>query len=254
MGTEPSPNPPRDSRPANGAARCVAVAWDGSPAAADAEALAALVAAPFGLPVVRLRVDGGDDIVERLVEQVGECAAAYLAVGPTHRGSFGRIAPGSTAVKLVRHGVAVLSPPRGYAREHPDELRIVVAGYDGTARAEVAVARAADLADHAGGTLRIRAAAQAGLTANDPVGGPHGVARLRELVEGLPHAIRPDGQVVRGEATQTLLAEIDRGADIIFVGSHRYGPLLHALMGSVSDGVSERGTVPVAIVPEGIPA
>jgi nucleotide-binding universal stress UspA family protein len=232
-------------------ARCVGVAWDGTPASVDAEAIGLLVGEAFGLPIARLHVDRGD-VVEGLIAQARACGAAYVCVGGTHRGALGRIAPGSTAIRLVRRGVAVIVPPRGYAIGTPADLRVIAAGYDGTPPSRVAVDRAADLADRAGATLRIRAIAQSAVPEADPVAGAAGAERLRELVESLPRRIRPDGRIVPGEAASSLLEESERGVDMLFVGSHRYGPLLTGMLGSVSDAICERGHVPVAIVPAGI--
>lgn len=58
--------------------------------------------------------------------------------------------------------------------------------------------------------------------------------------------------LVQGPTVETILAEAERLAvDMIVMGSHGYGALHRALLGSVSEGVLRRSSRPLLIVPVG---
>lgn len=80
--------------------------------------------------------------------------AALLVVGSTHRGTVGRVVPGSTGERLL-HGSScpVAIVPRGYADGGP--IRTIGVGYEGSDEAKAALAGACQLAERFGATLRV---------------------------------------------------------------------------------------------------
>ncbi len=55
---------------------------------------------------------------------------------------------------------------------------------------------------------------------------------------------------VQGTTVETILEQADKiDAELIVLGSHGHGALRRALLGSVSEGVMQRGSRPVLIVP-----
>ncbi|MCX7009745.1 MAG: universal stress protein [Kiritimatiellaeota bacterium] len=68
--------------------------------------------------------------------------------------------------------------------------------------------------------------------------------RLREA------GVNTTALLVRGPVAATLLKEAERlQADVIVVGSHGHGAMLHLLLGSVSEQVLKKATCPVLVVP-----
>lgn len=77
------------------------------------------------------------------------------------------------------------------------------------------------------------------------------------LVEEAAAALRESGVeatglLVEGPPVRTLLEEAERlEADMIVIGSHGYGAVARALLGSVSAGVVRHAACPVLVVPAG---
>jgi nucleotide-binding universal stress UspA family protein len=56
--------------------------------------------------------------------------------------------------------------------------------------------------------------------------------------------------LVQGPTVDMILLEAERlGADLIVVGSHGHGAVYDLLVGSISEGVVRKATVPVLVVP-----
>jgi nucleotide-binding universal stress UspA family protein len=74
---------------------------------------------------------------------------------------------------------------------------------------------------------------------------------VQEAAEGLrAEGLEAVGLLVEGPPVQTLLDEAARLAvDLVVVGSHGYGAVFKALLGSVSAGVIRRATCPVLVIP-----
>jgi nucleotide-binding universal stress UspA family protein len=74
---------------------------------------------------------------------------------------------------------------------------------------------------------------------------------VQEAATGLrAEGLEAVGLLVEGPPVQTLLDEAARlEVDLIVVGSHGYGAVFEALLGSVSAGVIRRSTCPVLVIP-----
>jgi nucleotide-binding universal stress UspA family protein len=74
---------------------------------------------------------------------------------------------------------------------------------------------------------------------------------IMEIAESLEaKGLEAEARDIRGPAVETILDQADDvGADLIVLGSHGHGALLHLLLGSVSEGVLKRATCPVLVVP-----
>jgi len=74
------------------------------------------------------------------------------------------------------------------------------------------------------------------------------VKRLRE--QAAEQDVEAHGVVIQGPAAEKILGEAERlDARFIVLGSHGHGALYRLLLGSVSQAVLNRATVPVMIVP-----
>ena len=73
--------------------------------------------------------------------------AELIVVGSSHTGRLGRVAPGSTAERLL-HGApcAVAVVPNGYRTRTEQQIRRIGVAYDGSAESTAAVGAAVELA------------------------------------------------------------------------------------------------------------
>ena len=68
--------------------------------------------------------------------------------------------------------------------------------------------------------------------------------RLREA------GVNATALLIRGPVAATLLKEAERlQVDVIVVGSHGHGAMLHLLLGSVSEQILKKATCPVLVIP-----
>lgn len=74
-------------------------------------------------------------------------------------------------------------------------------------------------------------------------------ASLREAVEALPSELRPIGKLLDGGPAAALTSEGESGLDLLCVGSHGYGPLGRAMLGSVSTALVKAAPCPLLIIP-----
>jgi nucleotide-binding universal stress UspA family protein len=200
------------------------------------------------------RVTTSSSPSEGLAAIAAEQDALAVIVGSTQRVGLAALVPGTTADRLLQvaqRPVGVV--PRGYAGAAPPDVRVVAAAFDGSREAEAAVHLGATVARDAEGTIRVVAVAPqpaAAGEARDRAGQALGEA-LATLVAGLPREVRPDGVLLHGEVGAVLLGEAEKGVDFLFMGSHVWGPVHRALLGSVSATVRASSPCPVVIVPRG---
>lgn len=76
-------------------------------------------------------------------------------------------------------------------------------------------------------------------------------SRLHEMAESLrAEGLSARALLVEGPTARTVLEQAEKlTVDLIVVGSHGHGVLHRALLGSVSEGILERATCPVLVVP-----
>jgi nucleotide-binding universal stress UspA family protein len=139
------------------------------------------------------------------------------------------------------------------------DWKTIVVGYDRTHASNVALLRAADLAEAANGTLIVTSAARVlpsgaaahGVGPFDPADSPEEhreeLLHARDLLAG--RKVRVEFDLERGEAGDAVVALARRReADLIVVGTHERGFLDRLLHGSVSEGVSRHAPCDVLIV------
>ncbi len=232
--------------------------------AEDSERLFATVLDDLSELDVRTRVTGGEPPAEALQSLAEVERADAIVLGSTHHGPLGRIYPGSIAERLL-HGApcAVAVAPRGFASQPEDELRVLCAAFDGSPESRAALEVAAGLAEAAEATLRVVAVHEPftpGAAAVAPMGTYDVGAvtqreamqeRLDEAVAELPGALRAKGLLLKGQAAEELLAEMELGVDLLVMGSRGRGPLGRVLLGGVSAKVVRSAPCPVLVMPRG---
>jgi nucleotide-binding universal stress UspA family protein len=185
--------------------------------------------------------------------------ADVVVVGSRGRGGFASLILGSVAAQVAAHAacpvVTIRKAPSADARE-------IVVGIDATPGSEAALAFAFDEASRHGWTLiAVHAwdipAYDLLVVPNGPV--PVGLADVAdeevrmsaEVLAGFRDSY-PDVEVqehlVKGPPVSSILTASISPAMIV-VGTRGHGPTVGALLGSISNGVLHKATVPVAVVP-----
>ncbi|MEU8360082.1 universal stress protein [Nonomuraea sp. NPDC048882] len=199
----------------------------------------------------------GGDVVRALLAE--SHSADSVVLGSRGRGGFAGMLLGSVGLAVAGHAtgpvVIVRAPtPLWYDR--------VVAGYDGSEHAEVALDYAVEQARARGSQLHVVYAWQ--LPAFSAYAAPYAVpygGLLEDLMAEQFHRVaeriagrreRDPGLVITDEQVCahpiTALVEAGRTADLVVVGSRGLGGLASAVLGSVGHGVLHHVTCPVAVV------
>jgi nucleotide-binding universal stress UspA family protein len=154
----------------------------------------------------------------------------------------------ATAVAVVPDGCTVA--PR---------LQRIAVGFDGSPESRAALALAADIARSTDAELCVETVVDQRRPswAADAVGFDwthwlrallaDGHRLVDEAIAGLP-GVRTEARVVIGEPARTL-ADAAEFADLLVLGSRRWGPLARLALGSTSEAVVRRATRPALVLP-----
>jgi nucleotide-binding universal stress UspA family protein len=223
-----------------------------------ANALGILEARTSGMDA-DLFVTGGSSAARVVHDAAVELDAVLVVVGSTRRGPVGRVAPGTTAERLM-HGApcpVVIVPAGLDADWSPDRIAVGFVDLEdgrGALRAAAALSRAV------GAELRPVTAVEpaAGRSAAVAAYGAGGQQESRAIAQReldaalaeLPSGVRARGEVVVAPPAEALVV-LSEDVDLLVCGSRGYGPLRAVLMGSVSHAVIRRARCPVVVVPRG---
>ena len=218
----------------------------------------------------------------RLRELAESEKADLIVLGSTHRAAFGSVAPGSVAEQLLTGTPArLLIAPRGFARaramhdaeaagqeaanvplDHPlpivrDELRVIAVGFNGSVESRLALDEANVLARRFGAAIRVIAISEPVPAAVGPAESPPPSATLgfdlqamlHEACTGLPSEARAQPIYDRGDPVAKLLEHAGEGVDLLMLGSRGFGPVMRAVVGSVSARVIRKAPCAVMVVP-----
>ena len=197
--------------------------------------------------------------VARALQRVIEAEHAGLAVvGSTTRGVVGRVAPGTTAQRMINGcDCPVVVVPHG--DNPPPRLSVIGVGFVPTPEGRRALSAAAAIAQMAGADLRVLTVVKRGVSA-DASAGPtrdtversraHVEATLTDAIAGLAHDVKADGEVMVDDPADALLS-VSPNVDLLVMGSRGYGPGLAVLLGGVSRRVTMAARCPVLVMPRG---
>jgi nucleotide-binding universal stress UspA family protein len=205
-----------------------------------------------------LIVDGGSSPAHVLHDAAVDLDALMVVVGSTHRGPVGRVAPGTTAERLL-HGApcpVAIVPADLDADWTPSSIGVAFIDTEeghGALRAAVSLSRAA------GAEIRAVTAVEPHMPSSRiapyGAGGPAESARiarngLHAAIAQLPAGTAITGEIVRAHADDAL-SELTTQVDLLVCGSRGYGPLRAVLAGSVTHAVIRKAQCPVLVVPRG---
>lgn len=130
--------------------------------------------------------------------------------------------------------------------------RILVA-IDGSADAVAALEHAATLARDQNALMTVLSVVPgpgAGAAVGEPIDPAETYAKLvREATDSLPEDVGVRTRIEHGDPAATILSvAADEDHDLIVMGSHGHGRIHRALLGSVSEGVLRKSTIPVLLM------
>jgi nucleotide-binding universal stress UspA family protein len=210
---------------------------------------------------VRLRITANPSPAHALHDLVEAEHAELVVVGSSHTGRLGRVAPGSTAERLL-HGspCAVAVVPHGYRTRTEQPIRRIGVAYDGSTESTAALAAAVELARALHAELEVIGVVAASVYATSgAMGGveyaipAEDIARavqddLDAVIAGLPSDIAAKSVRLEGDPAEQLGAH-SAGLDLMLAGSRGYGPLRSVLVGGVSGRLMRTVHCPVIVIP-----
>jgi nucleotide-binding universal stress UspA family protein len=230
---------------------------------AQAERVVGEVDVRRGNVVVRRIAVGSPSPARGLHELAEHEQPLAVILGSTHRGAVGRLHPGSVAERLLTGApCAVGVAPSGYADRHPSALGTIAVAFNGSPEAASALRAAVELAERAGGKLRLLTVLE---MAPGPViaSGGRGYAeyvatehaelrrRLEAAVRDVPPGLHATGACLEGETAAALVEETAAHTDLLVMGSRGYGRLHQVLVGADSNRVMKEARCPVLVFPRG---
>jgi nucleotide-binding universal stress UspA family protein len=196
--------------------------------------------------VVDIRVVGANSAAEALYDLADDLEAASVVVGSSHRGSVGRITPGSVAEALLSGSPCpVAVAPVGFAEREAPTLVAIGVAYDESEQATHALVAGEHLAARLHANLTIVSVARR------PDQREALAARLERLVREAPTTIAARADVRVGKPSHEL-REAGRDLDLLVCGSRRYGPVRRVLLGSVTARLVRNAGCPVLVIPGGV--
>ena len=192
-----------------------------------------------------------------------EREAMMIALGSTHRGSLGRITPGSVAQRLLNGAPCPIAIAPAGLRERELAVGAVGVAFDGSHESRRALRAAVDLARAADAHVDLIGAVH---VPHGAIGEPYALAggsraladrlradleqRMREAMQSVPRENRGATDVHVGDAVKVLSAR-SRDLDLLVCGSRGYGLLRQVLLGGVSGELLRHAECPLLVVPRG---
>jgi nucleotide-binding universal stress UspA family protein len=206
-----------------------------------------------------LLVLGGPSPAHALHRAVVRLDASMIVVGSTAKGPLGRVAPGSTAERLL-HGAPcpVAVAPSGLGGDW--EPRRVGAAFIDFEDGHAALRVAALLAQASDGTLRAvtviepielrQSAAIAPYRTDGRLDTPKATVQraLDDAIQRLPVEVATTTEILVGPVADVLTELSDR-VDVLVCGSRGYGPVRSVLLGGVTHRLIRQARCPVVVVP-----
>lgn len=207
---------------------------------ADARA----TAIPAGVHV-RQRAPVAPSPARGLTELAESEDADLIVVGSSAHADPGRVRLERTAGRLLQGAPCAVAVAPGGLRE-TGHFRHVGVAYDDSPEARAALDTAYEIAAPSQAAVTLMWAL--------PVFEPdevrlHAYARLDAAAEAAPAGVNPQTLVLRGEPRVVMSEACDGIVDLLVTGSRGYGPLQRALLGSVSEALTEGASHPVLVVP-----
>ena len=198
---------------------------------------------------VRQRAPVAPSPARGLTELAENEDADLIVIGSSSHGERGRIRLERTAGRLLQGAPCAVAVAPGGLRETGDFRHVGVA-FDESPEAAAALAAGYAIAARCGAAVTILHA----LPVFDPEplrreARLHADAALDAAAEAAPTGINPRTVLLHGAPGEVIREACDGVVDLLVTGSRSYGPLQRALLGSVSEALTEGANHPVLVVP-----
>ena len=215
-------------------------------------------------PGARIAVETDWSVPRALERVVAREHRNLLVMGSSRRGPEGRVRIGKRTRQLLCHFRCALAvAPRGLSSTPERRLARVGVGYDGSEESRAALALAGSIAVAAGAKLSVRGVVDDRLPG---VGWPSfGRDQLMsiwsELTEPMVESLRARAQAAADATGADVAVEVSRGrpadalmelgeqADLLVIGSRRWGAATRVLVGSTGEALLHDAACPVVVVP-----
>jgi nucleotide-binding universal stress UspA family protein len=215
-------------------------------------------------PDARRAIDTDLSIARGIRRVVAAEHRQLVACGSSRHGELGVVSLGRTTRQLLDHAPWSLAiAPRGLSARGELTIRRIGVGFDGGAEARAALSAAAGIAAGSGAELvirgvvddRIPALAWSGLWTG-PIQQSWDEAmdaEVKDLTEEMDRASlslpTPGNAEVRRGRPATLLRELSDDVDLLVIGSRRWGPMAHLLLGGTGESLVRGARCSLLIVP-----
>ena len=200
---------------------------------------------------VRQRAPVAPSPARGLTELAEQEGADLVVIGSSRHAEPGRIRLEHTAGRLLEGAPCAVAVAPGGLRE-TEAFHHVGVAYDGSPEAQAAVLAAYDIA------VRSRAAVTLLYALPENASETAGRAAALEAQEQLdaaadaaPAGVNPRTVVLYGPPGQAIRDACDGVVDLLVTGSRGDGPMQRALLGSVSEALTDGAQYPVLVLPDG---
>ncbi len=230
-------------------------------------------------PGARMTVESDLFVARGLERVVQREHRDLLIVGSSRHGHSGEVMIGRCTRQLLHDARCALAvAPHGYRRRSRGQIKHIVVGYDGGAEAAEALELGAGIAAAAGGELTVcgvvddrarpfgwsrlgtgavivpalgwEAIGSAGATTEWEKTVDSATDALGEHLTGAIHGLGVEARAeVRRGRPAAVLMEVGHDADLIIIGSRRWGSVARLLLGSTGEALLHGATCPVLVVP-----
>jgi nucleotide-binding universal stress UspA family protein len=211
---------------------------------ADARA----AAIPAGIHV-RQRAPVAPSPARGLTELAEREQADLIVVGSSRRGEAGRIRLERTAGRLLQGAPCAVAIAPGGLRETGDFRHVGIA-FDGSPEARAGLDSGYRIAARCGAAVTLLWALPGADT--EPLRREarlHAEEALDAAAESAPAAVNPRTLLLHGAPGDVIRDACDGVVDLLVTGSRGYGPMHRALLGSVSEALTEGASHPVLVMP-----
>jgi nucleotide-binding universal stress UspA family protein len=180
-----------------------------------------------------------------LAELAEQDGADLIVVGSSRHADPGSIRLERTAGRLLQGAPCAVAVAPGGLRE-TEAFRHVGVAYDGSPEADAAVLAAYDIAARSGAAVTLvyalsnPAAHASRLEAQE---------QLDAAADAAPPGVNPKTALLYGPPGNMIRDACDGVVDLLVAGSRGYGPMQRALLGSVSEMLTDGARHPVVVLP-----
>jgi nucleotide-binding universal stress UspA family protein len=216
-----------------------------------ADARAALI--PAGIRV-KHRAPIAPSAARGLTELAEADGADLVVISSSQHSEAGHVAIDRTAGRLLQGApCAVAVPPAGMRSTEP--FRHIGIAYDGSPEAAAALVSGYEIAARSGAAVTLLCALEPLPPAapDADAAGHRNRLHAQELLDAAadsaPEGVNPRTLLLYGPPGAVIAAACDGIIDLLVTGSRGYGPLQRALLGSVSEALTNGASYPVLVLP-----